>query len=621
MVTVEYTRRRISLSRAVIAVLFFRMMDTGIRLFRPDIVAEKERPRDVEAMGRQLRDWYDFVVVGAGSSGAVVANRLSEVPGWSVLLVEAGGDETLIGDVPLMMASYQRTSTDWRYRTEADPGFCRAMLDGRCLWPRGKVLGGTSAINGMLYVRGNRRDYDNWQRLGNEGWAYDDVLPYFKKSEDMKVETLKDSAYHGTGGYLSVELYRHYNKLLDVLVQGIKELGFKMLDVNGERQDGFMYSYGTLRNGLRCSSSKAFIWPAKDRPNLDVTMKSQVARVTIDPSSKRVQEVVFTKNGREHTVSVRKEVILSAGAINTPQILMLSGVGPRSHLQSVGISPVISDLEVGRNLQDHICLGGLVYTVDAKIGLTMPRISEVSSITDFLFHNKGVSMAMGVAQVFGFQSSSYANSSEYPDVGYYLSPVTDNADGGVFLKRISGYTDEFYNKVYEPIIYRDSYLSFGCLMRPKSRGHVMLRDRNFLSHPLIHPKFLSEPRDVKILVEAGRFSQRLSQTTPLRKIGARVNPNKFPGCEHLEMLSDEYLECALRAYTFTLWHPAGTCRMGPATDPDAVVDPRLRVYGVRGLRVADASIMPDIVSGNLNVPCIMIGEKVSDMIKEDWREA
>ncbi|XP_063233824.1 glucose dehydrogenase [FAD, quinone]-like [Bacillus rossius redtenbacheri] len=601
-------------------VVLYKALDVALRVHRPDVDDAGGRVRDLEDLGRHLRRSYDFVVVGAGSTGCVVANRLSEERSWSVLLLEAGGDETLVGQVPFMVTTYQRTSTDWRYRTEADPGFCRAMLDGRCLWPRGKVLGGTSAINGMLYVRGNRRDYDNWQRLGNEGWAYDDVLPYFKKSEDMKVDGLRDSPYHGTGGYLSVELFRYYSPLMEFLVRGIEELGFPVRDINGESQTGFMYSYGTLRNGFRCSSARAFLRPVKDRRNLDVSMNSHVERVVIDPRTRTARGVEFLKHGRRHMVTALKEVVICAGAINSPQLLMLSGIGPVHHLKEVGVSPVISNLNVGGNLQDHICAGGIAYTIEVPLGITLLSLLNVSLFTDMLLNSNGMLMNIPIAHVIGFQSSSIADSQDHPDIGYYLGPSADNVDRGVALQYIAGYTDEFYKKVYEHILFKDAFLSWGCLLRPKSRGYIRLKDDNPKSHPLIYPEYLRHPDDVKILVEAAKLSHRLSQTTPLRKIGARVNPNKFPGCEHLEMLSDEYLECALRTYPFTLWHFSGTCKMGPGTDPDAVVDPRLRVYGVRGLRVADASIMPDVVSGNLNVPCIMIGEKVSDMIKEDWFE-
>nr|CAD7419158.1 unnamed protein product [Timema poppensis] len=567
MASLGFTRRRIDISRAIFTLFFVNAMEVGIKLFRPDITDQGHRPQDLESRGRHFRDVYDFIVVGAGSSGAVIANRLSEELGWSVLLLEAGGDETRISDVPVMMATLQRGPLDWNYVTEYQEGFCQAMENGRCLWPRGKLLGGTSAINGMIYVRGNRQDYDNWASMGNPEWSYDQVLPYFKKSEDMRIEKYKNSPFHGVGGYLSVEEYRYYTPLLGYLLQAVQEVGHKLLDFNGETH-----------------TAKAFLRPARDRLNLDISLHSLAERVVIDPQTKVVQGLVFSKKGRTYNIGVKKEVILSAGALNSPQILMLSGVGPADHLREVGISPVISDLHVGHNLQDHIALGGIVYTVDKPLGNTLPRISEVSVLTDMLLNNKGPMMAMGVAQALGFASSSLCNSSDYPDIGYYLSSVTDNID--------------------------DSYLSFGTLLRPKSRGYVKLRDKSPHSPPLIYPNFLTHRDDIKILVEAGRLSQHLSNTPTMRSIGAKLNPNKFPGCEHYKMMSDQYLECALRKYTMTLWHPSGTCKMGPDSDPYAVLDSRLRVRGVQGLRVADASIMPDIVSGNLNVP-----------LHHDWRKS
>ncbi|KAJ8870301.1 hypothetical protein PR048_029322 [Dryococelus australis] len=601
-------------------VTFYHDMEFAMWMYRPDIVDANGRVRDLQELGRHFRDGYDFIVVGAGTAGCVVANRLSEVKGWKVLLLEAGRDETVVGEVPAMMTTYQTTTTDWMYKTEPDPGYCRGIDDGRCIWRSGKVLGGTSTMSAMVYTRGNKRDYDKWKCMGNDGWSYKDVLPYFKKSEDMRIDGLRDSPYHGIGGYVTLEEYRYYSPLIKYLFKGIEELGYTLRDINGESQNGFMHSYGTLRNGFRCSTAKAFLRPVRDRPNLDVSLESHVESVIIDPLSKTAGEVVFVKRGYRYHVSVHKEVIISAGVINSPQILMLSGVGPAKHLKELGIYPVISDLKVGDNLQDNICASGIVYTVDAPVGTTLLNFLSFSGLSDMLFNSNGTLMGIPAAHGVGFQSSSIADSPDYPDIKHYLAPMAENTEGGVIFKYMNRFTDSFYNKVYKPIAFKDSFMTWSCLMRPKSRGYLRLRSRNSTLHPMIYPKYMTHPDDVKVLVEAARFSGKLSKTFALRKIGAKLNPNKFLGCEHLEMMSDEYLECSLRTYLMSLWQFAGTCKMGPATDPDAVVDPRLRVYGVRGLRVADASIMPNIITGGTYAPCIMIGEKVSDMIKDDWHQ-
>lgn len=286
---------------------------------------------------------YDFVIIGGGSAGAVIANRLSELSSWNILLLEAGPDENEISDVPSLAAYLQLSKIDWIYKTEPQSGACRGMNNNRCNWPRGKVLGGSSVLNYMIYVRGNRNDYDHWAELGNSGWDYDNILPYFIKSEDNRNPYLAKTPYHGHGGYLTIQESPWHTPLVAAFVEGGTELGYENRDINGARQTGFMIAQGTIRRGSRCSTAKAFIRPIRLRKNFHLALNTHVTKIDIDPSTKRMIGVEFVRHGQKHFVRARKEIILSAGSINTPQVLMLSGVGPADHLREMGIN-VIHDL-------------------------------------------------------------------------------------------------------------------------------------------------------------------------------------------------------------------------------------------------------------------------------------
>ncbi|KAF7409730.1 hypothetical protein HZH68_004111 [Vespula germanica] len=596
------------------------------------------KPINQPPVVKNLLKEYDFIVIGGGSAGSVVANRLTENSEWNVLLLEAGGHESEITDVPALSIYLHNTQLNWQYRTEAQNSACQAMKDNRCCWPRGKVLGGSSVLNTMLYIRGNRRDFDQWESFGNPGWGYDDVLPYFKKSEDQRNPYLaRNTKYHSTditndvkstiqffkeqvfaGGYLTVEDSSYKTPLGPAYLQAAKELGYNIRDINGEKQTGFAFFQYTMRSGTRCSAAKAFVRPSKFRNNFDLSLWSHVTRVLIDPSTKKAYGVEFIRNGRVETVFAKKEVILSAGAINTPQLLMLSGIGARNHLENFSI-PVIQDSPgVGQNLQDHIGVGGLIFLIDYNISLKTSVLINLKTILEYIINRKGPLTSSIGLEVVGFLSSKNTNQTDdWPDTEFMITSATVNNAPDI-AENAFCLTEDFYDEVYGDIINRDSFNIIPMILRPKSRGYIKLKSNNSLDYPLMYHNYLTNPDDVRVLREGVKAAIAFAETSSLKRLGARFHSKPLPNCKHLPMFTDEYWECLIRQFTMTIYHMSSTAKMGPRSDPMAVVDPSLKVYGVEGLRVIDASIMPTITNGNINAPVIMIGEKGSDLIKKDW---
>ena len=489
----------------------------------------------------------------------------------------------------------------------------------RCNWPRGKVLGGSSVLNYMLYVRGNRRDYDTWATMGNTGWSFADVLPYFIKSEDNRNPYVaNDTKFHGTGGYQTVQEAPYHTPLSTAFVEAAVEMGYENRDVNGESQSGFMIPQGTIRRSRRCSTAKAFLRPVRHRSNLHISMRSQVLKVLID-SNKNAYGVQFQKNGRIYQVKASKEVILSAGAIGSPQILMLSGVGPADHLNSLGI-PVMADLHVGDNLQDHISGRFMVNLINSTVSYVETRFINMAAGYKWYVDHDGPFTALSGTEGLGWVKTKYADpKDDWPDMQLQFIAGSVVSDGGITLRVNDGVSDELWNNYYKPIAYRDSWSAIPIVLRPYSKGYIRLRSTDPLDKPYIYANYFKDERDLRVMIEGIKIALALGKTDAFQRFGSKFYDKPFPGCENYTLWTDDYWGCCARHYSTTLYHQAGTCKMGPSSDVEAVVDPRLRVYGIKNLRVADASIMPFVVSGNTNAPCIMIGEKASDMIKQDWK--
>lgn len=558
---------------------------------------------------------YDYIIIGAGSAGSVMAARLSENPAVRVLLLEAGGSESLISEIPIGAISVQTTPIDWKYWTEPQEASCFGFVERRSRWPRGKVLGGSSAINFMLYVRGNRNDFDNWAyNMGCTGWSFADLFPYFLKAEDNRDPFYAYNGYHSTGGPLTVETPPDPTPVARVWNDAGRQMGYRVGDLNGKFQTGFMLPQGTIRRGARCSTAKAYLRPARKRPNLSVVTFAHVTKILFNQNKKAIG-VDFVRFGTAATVFADREIILSAGAVNSPQILMLSGIGPAEHLVKHKIK-VIADLPgVGRNLMDHIYPSIHFYTED-KVTLVQHRVINPLTLLTYIAAARGPLTSLGAIEGIAFIHTKFSNTTDWPDLQLQFISGGPSSDMGGHIRKAMGFTEEFWEKVYKPLLQYDSFSFYPILLRPKSRGWVKLRSSNPLDPPVINPRYLTDERDVHTLVDGMKFCVRLGFTPAYQKFNAKIYETVYPGCDqYLPLYSDEYLACMLRTYTQTIYHPAGTCKMGSPLDPTTVLDPELKVKGVHGLRVVDASVMPLIISGNTNAGVIAIAERASDLIK------
>lgn len=523
---------------------------------------------------------FDYIIVGAGSAGCVLANRLSENPAHQVCLIEAGPeDKNPLIHMPFGVLAIIRSKVlNWGFWTEPQPKLGNRKL----YWPRGRMLGGSSSLNAQVYIRGHQADYDDWQQAGNPGWAWKDLLPVFRSLEDNERGA---SEHHGIGGPLCVSESRSRNGLCAALVKAAHECGYPLNDdFNGQDQEGFGFFQLTQKDGRRWSSAAAFLAPVRHRSNLTVLTEARVTRLLLD--GKRVTGLTYRQGTQNREVRATRETILAGGAVNSPHVLLLSGIGPRAELERHGI-PVLHELQgVGQNLLDHLDLAIVSRSPSRKsYGLSFTLFFRLFKGLYDYFVNKTGMLTSNVAETGGFLRTRPGL--DRPDVQFHFLPGMVKEHG-------------------QSLVFGHGYTCHVCVLRPKSAGRIGLKSANPLDDPLIDPNYLAEEEDLETLVAGCEIVNRITAAKafdPYR--GAPLIPEG-------PLTKKKEIREAIRNHAETVYHPVGSCRMG--IDPKAVVDPQLRVHGLEGLRVADASIMPTLIGGNTNATSIMIGEKAARMI-------
>ncbi|XP_050328007.1 glucose dehydrogenase [FAD, quinone]-like [Bactrocera neohumeralis] len=566
---------------------------------------------------------YDFIIVGGGAAGCTLANRLSENPNWSVVLLEAGGVENIAHRIPITAGFLQGTHSNWGYKSVPQKLACFGMNNNECALPRGKILGGTSSINYMIYNRGNRRDYDGWAAAGSKGWSYDEVLPYFLKSENAQLSGLEWSPYHNHSGPLNVEDVGYRTQFSHAFVRGAQQAGHPYTDYNGESQVGVSYVQATTQNGRRHSAYRAFIRPVRRvRRNLSIFTFAQVLRVLVDPQTKVAYGVEFLHQKKQYIFKAHKEVILSAGAFNSPQLLMLSGIGPADNLNAIGI-PVIQELPVGKRMYDHMSHIGPVFLTNTTGQTTYPTSITLSDIKRFFLfgdRNTRLSSIGGVECLAFVKIPSSQRPSDWPDVELITVLGGMASDDGTGLKEGGNIRQDLYDQLYLPLqLARQEHFTVLIMdFHPRSVGRLWLHNRDPLRWPIIDPKYFSNEEDIEHLLEGIKAAIRIGETPAMKRIGARLYDKPVPGCENYLFGSDDYWRCSIRTLSYTLHHQVATCRMGSPTDDTTVVDPQLKVHGIRKLRIVDTSIIPFPPTAHTNAPAFMIGEKAADLIRAEW---
>jgi len=549
---------------------------------------------------------YDYIIVGAGTAGCVLANRLTEDPNTTVLLLEAGPLDTKLGlRIPMAQNTCFKSDVDWQYKTVPLKNGYVASKDRVATWTAGKVVGGTSSINGMIYVRGKPADYDNWALAGADGWKYDDVFPYFLKSENSLLQ--EDSKYHSTDGPLTVSYSSYIGLATKAFLEAGKNLGYRVGDLNGGSPIGFSMVQATTENGRRISAANAFLHPVIDRSNLYIGTGTVIQKVLFNEDKNKAIGVAYLEDDVQKVVKAKKEIILAAGAIGSPHILLLSGIGPASQLNELDIE-TISDLPVGKNLHDHMMFP-VEFILPADDGwyhemIHPSNLLNLNTLYQYLIHGDGPLSAPSINSLAFLKMDENLT---YPDleIEFYESfagafgvwDYTKQVFGDVDLNDLRGYT------------------MMVCPLDVRSVGELTLNKTHPLSQPLIDPRYLEDPHDMQAFKKAIGVAKRIGKTPPLDRKGTKlaVELANSP----FEYDSEDFWEWCIEQMAVTSFHYCGTCKMGAVDDFSSVVDPTLKVKGVKGLRVVDASVMPKLPSGNPAATVYMIAEKAADMIKAD----
>lgn len=573
------------------------------------ILIWQRKEQEESLVSDQLEESYDYIIIGGGSAGSVLAVRLSEDIQSKVLLLEAGGhySQKPMTFVPAFALATLHTDADWDFRSLPETNVFLGLENQQTIMSNGKILGGSGSITALMYCRGNPDDFNEWETKYNcKGWGYQKILPYFKKSEDVQIPDLKTSKYHGTGGPIAVSEIPEITPLADYFLKAGEEIGYKKTDYNGDTQTGFSKTQITVRNGVRSSTAIEYLGKTGKRQNLDISINSLATKIDIE--NKVAKGVYFVKDNRKRYVKARKRIIVSAGALNSPKILMLSGIGPKEHLTDLGI-PVLADLPVGLKTKDHItvCLN---VKIDKPISLTRERLLSVWTQLQYAVFGTGP-LSYNMFEVSAFLHSDKSKLGKArPDIQLTFSStiLTDKA--------FTNYNSSVADELIEPYTTTGHGFSVAItLLRPRSTGTVQLQSNDPFDDPLINTQSLSDKKDLEDLLAGIRIFEEIMATEAMKNLGADISINTASFCSQHKFSSDEFWRCMIRHIGFNFYHATSTCKMGPKHDKTSVVDLELRVQGIHGLHVCDASVFPTITSGNTNAPVIAVAERAADIIR------